>query len=71
MKKELTLEQKVQREIMKDANMKRIPRRDNKVKPIFYICGKCHKREVVNHHFLCPKCHAEKYGYKIKKKNKK
>lgn len=54
--KKLSQEEKVKKAIMSDMRLKRIPRRDNKVRPIFYICGKCKKNKVTNHHFLCNSC---------------
>lgn len=70
-KRKLTLEEKVKKEIMTDIRLKRIPRSDNKIRPIFHTCGRCHKNPVTHHHYLCDKCHAEKNGYKINKgKNK-
>ena len=71
MKKGFDIEEKVMKEIRNDIKLKRIPSKTNKVKPIFHICGKCKKNKVMNHHFLCDYCHAEKYGYQIKKKNGK
>ena len=59
-KRKLTLEEKVKKEIMTDIRLKRIPRSDDKIRPIFHTCGRCHKRKVTNHHFLCDKCHREK-----------
>lgn len=54
------IERKVMKEVMNDIKLKRIPRNFNRVKPIFAVCGKCKKKPVTNHHFLCDKCWKEK-----------
>lgn len=64
MKKKLTHEEKVRRAIMNNIKLKRIPRTDNKVRPIFHTCGMCKKNPVTDHHFLCNDCHKKKYKKK-------
>lgn len=56
----MTWQEKVQRDNLKCVKLKRIPFRDNKIRPIFHICGVCHKNPVTDHHFLCNKCWKEK-----------
>ena len=60
MKNKLSHQEKLQKAIMKDSKMKRIPQRDNKVRPIFHTCGQCKKNKVTDHHFLCNVCHKSK-----------
>jgi len=54
--KNLSYEEKVQRNILKDVRMKRIPSRTNIPHPIFYFCQLCKKNKVTDHHYLCNKC---------------
>ena len=56
---ELTHEQKVRRDIMKQVNRGRIPYSGKRIKPIYAICGRCKKNKVTDHHFFCNKCHKE------------
>jgi hypothetical protein len=58
--KNLSYEEKIQRDILKEVKRNRIPRNDNKIIPIFSICGKCKKNKVTSHHFLCDSCWKKK-----------
>lgn len=61
------VEEKLMKEIRNDMKLKRIPNRDNKVRPIFVICGICKKNKVTNHHFLCNNCWNKNNKNKLKK----
>jgi len=69
--KKLNHQEKLQRAIMKDMKMKRIPQRDNKVRPIFHTCGICKKNKVTSHHYICDKCWNEKNSKKLNHGGKK
>ena len=56
---ELTYQEKVQRDIMKQVRHNRIPSRDGRVRPIYSVCGRCKKNKVTSHHFFCDKCHKD------------
>lgn len=63
-------EEKLIKIIRNDMKLKRMPSRDNKIRPIFVICGKCKKNKVTNHHFLCQNCWNKEYKNKLNKKQK-
>ena len=60
MKKKLNYEEKVKKDFMIASRLKRVPPKDNRIRPIFHTCGICKKNKVKNHHFLCDKCWKEK-----------
>ena len=59
MKRELTYQEKVQRDILKQVKGFRIPS-FGRIKSIGKICGRCKVKKVVNHHYLCDSCWRDK-----------
>ena len=58
--KTLTYEEKIQRGILKDVKLLRIPQRNSRPIPIYTTCGRCKKNKVTDHHYLCNSCWRKK-----------